>query len=42
MGVKNKFDEEDKVIKNNARLVAQDYNQHDDIYYDDTFTQVAN
>jgi len=41
MGAKNKFDEDDKVIRNNTRLLAQGYNQHDGIYYGDTFTRVA-
>lgn len=31
---KNELEEECKVIKNKARLVAQSYNQQEDIYYD--------
>lgn len=33
--------EKNKVVKNKARLVAQEYNQEEDIDYDKTFALVA-
>ena len=38
---RNKFDENGKVRKNKARLVAQWYNQQEEIDYDETFAAVA-
>ncbi|KAK2428124.1 putative mitochondrial protein [Trifolium repens] len=38
---RNKLDENGKVIRNKARLVAQGYNQQEGIYYDETFAPVA-
>nr|GEW19312.1 hypothetical protein [Tanacetum cinerariifolium] len=38
---KNKMDEEGVVTKNKARLVAQGYNQHERIDYEETFAHVA-
>ena len=35
------LDEEGKVVKNKARLVAQGYNQQERIDYDETFAPVA-
>jgi len=39
---KNKLDEEDKLIKNKTRLLAQGYNQQENIDYNETFNLVAN
>ena len=38
---RNKLDENDIVIRNKARLVAQGYNQKEGIDYDKIFTSVA-
>nr|GEY47212.1 retrovirus-related Pol polyprotein from transposon TNT 1-94 [Tanacetum cinerariifolium] len=38
---RNKFDESGVVSRNKARLVAQGYNQHEGIYYDETYAPVA-
>ncbi|GJR07999.1 retrovirus-related pol polyprotein from transposon TNT 1-94 [Tanacetum coccineum] len=38
---KNKMDEHGVVVKNKARLVAQGYNQQEEIDYDETFAHVA-
>ena len=38
---RNKTDEEDNVIRNKARLVAQGYFQMEEVDYDDTFAPVA-
>ncbi|GJY92556.1 retrovirus-related pol polyprotein from transposon TNT 1-94 [Tanacetum coccineum] len=40
-GFLNKLDENDIVSRNNARLVAQGYNQQEDIYYEETYAPVA-
>ena len=38
---KNKMDENDIIVKNKARLVAQGFNQEEGIYYEETFALVA-
>jgi hypothetical protein len=38
---RNKLDEDGKIFRNKARLVAQGYNQHKCIDYDETFASVA-
>ena len=38
---RNKMDESGVVIRNKARLVAQDYNQEEGIDFDETFAPVA-
>nr|GEV34851.1 copia protein [Tanacetum cinerariifolium] len=38
---RNKLDENGVVSRNKARLVAQGYNQHEGIYYDETYAPVA-
>ncbi|MCI48588.1 hypothetical protein A2U01_0069831, partial [Trifolium medium] len=38
---RNKLDENGKVTRNKARLVAQGYNQQESIDYDETFAPVA-
>jgi len=40
-GFRNKLDEEGKVVRNKARLVAQGYNQQEGIDNDETFAPVA-
>ena len=37
----NKLHESGKVIRNKARLVAQGYNQQEEIDYDETFAPIA-
>nr|GEW16603.1 copia protein [Tanacetum cinerariifolium] len=39
--VRNKMDENDVVIKNKARLIAQGFRQEDGIDYDETFAPVV-
>ena len=38
---RNKLDENGIVVRNKARLVAQGYNQEEDIDYEETFALVA-
>ena len=38
---RNKLDENKKVIRNKARLVAKEYNQEERINFDETFASVA-
>ena len=38
---RNKLDEDGKVIRNKARLVAQSYSQQEDINFTETFAPVA-
>ncbi len=41
MVFRNKLDEQGEVIRNNAKLVAQGYNQQEGIDYTETFPPVA-
>ena len=38
---KNKLDENDIIVRNEARLVAQGYNQEEGIDFEETFASVA-
>lgn len=38
---RNKVNEDERVIRNKARLVAQGYSQQEGIGYDETFVPVA-
>ena len=38
---RNKLDEDGKVVRNKAKLVAQGYNQQEGIDYDKTYALVA-
>jgi hypothetical protein len=41
MGGKNKEGENDEVVRNKSRLVAQGYSQKEGIDYEETFAHVA-
>ena len=38
---RNKLDEHENIIRNKARLIAKNYNQEEEIDFDETFAPVA-